>query len=123
MNRQESEYLAIAAKDLTITSEEIAVLPLAQIAAVRPLPLDQEVNPAWSDRIAYVCHDFQDAVRAGILTPDDLPDEIAAVVGRKGSRQVGVFVNAMYEAIDRTGRVGMTAPEADALAARLAAGQ
>ena len=32
---------------------------------------------AWADRIAYVCHDFEDAVRAGILEPDDLPAEVA----------------------------------------------
>jgi hypothetical protein len=52
LNRQESEYLTIAAKDLTITSAEIAVLPLARIAAGKPLSLDQDVNPAWAARIA-----------------------------------------------------------------------
>jgi dGTPase len=39
------------------------------------------------------------------------------VVGRVGSKQVGVFVHAVLDAIDRTGRVGMTEPEAEALAA------
>jgi dGTPase len=84
----------------------------------RPAPSTPEGEVvAWSDRIAYVCHDFEDAVRAGILTPADLPEEVAAVVGRVGSHQVGVFVHAVLDAIDCTGRVGMTEPEAAALAA------
>ena len=71
---------------------------------------------AWADRIAYVSHDFTDAVRAGILQPGELPDEIADVVGRSQSRQIGAFTLAVLEAIDRTGHIGMTEPEATALA-------
>jgi len=50
LNRQESEYLALAAKDLTVTSAEIAGFPLAQIAAGKALPLVDGVNPAWGRR-------------------------------------------------------------------------
>src|SRR4029077_8603920 len=60
--------------------------------------------------------DFEDAVRAGILGADDLPVDVAAVVGRRGSEQVGTFVLAVLDAIDRTGRVAMTEPAAGALA-------
>jgi hypothetical protein len=52
LNREEKEYLALAAKDLTITSAEIAALPLAQIAAGKALPLLENVNPAWADTLA-----------------------------------------------------------------------
>ena len=48
LNRQESEYLAIAAKDMNISSAEIAAFPLARIEPGRPLPLIEGVNPAWS---------------------------------------------------------------------------
>jgi len=48
LNRQESEYLAIAAKDLKITAEEVAGFPLARIEAGRALPLVEGVNPAWA---------------------------------------------------------------------------
>lgn len=51
LNRQETEYLLIAAKDLSITSDEVAGLPLAQIAPAKPLPLDGALNPAWVGRI------------------------------------------------------------------------
>jgi hypothetical protein len=48
LNREEKEYLALAAKDLTITSAEIAALPLARIEPGAPLPLLVSVNPAWA---------------------------------------------------------------------------
>ncbi len=60
LNREEKEYLAFSAKDLTITSAEIAGFPLARVEAGRPLPMTQSVNPAWADPVAK----FQnDAVR------------------------------------------------------------
>ncbi len=84
----------------------------------RPAPSTAEGEVvSWSDRIAYVCHDFEDAVRAGILDPSDLPEEVASVVGTDRSRQIGTFVLAVLDAIDRTGRVGMSEPAASALAA------
>jgi dGTPase len=84
----------------------------------RPPPATPEGEVvAWADRIAYVCHDFEDAVRAGLLTPDDLPDAVADIVGRRRSQQVGAFVHAVLDAIEATGRVGMTEPAAGALEA------
>jgi len=83
----------------------------------RPAPSTPEGEVvAWADRIAYVCHDFEDSLRAGVLQPDDLPEEVAAVVGVDRSRQIGTFVYSVLDAIDQTGRVGMTEPAASALA-------
>ena len=52
LNREEKDYLAIAAKDLTVAATEIASFPLAQVAANRPLPLREGVNPAWAAALA-----------------------------------------------------------------------
>ena len=52
LNREETAYLELAAKDLTLTSEEIAALPLAQIQALQPLPLAEGLNPAWTESMA-----------------------------------------------------------------------
>jgi hypothetical protein len=49
LNREEKEYLTVAAKDLTAGTAEIATFPLAQVAAGKPLPLKEGVNPAWAD--------------------------------------------------------------------------
>jgi hypothetical protein len=51
LNREEKEYLALSAKDLTITSAEVASFPLARIEADRPLPLRSGVNPAWANAL------------------------------------------------------------------------
>jgi dGTPase len=84
----------------------------------RPAPATPEGEVvAWADRIAYVCHDFEDAVRAGIVTEGDLPDEVREVVGVRRSRQLHHFITAMVETAAQTGRIGMRRREADALAA------
>ncbi|MFN3254087.1 MAG: HD domain-containing protein [Ilumatobacter sp.] len=72
---------------------------------------------SWADRIAYVCHDFEDAVAAGIVTADMLPDLVAERCGRDRSSQLGTFVRAMITATLQTGRIGMTPDIAEALAA------
>jgi len=52
LNREEKEYQALAAKDLTPSSTEIAALPLAHVAVGRPLPLQDGLNPAWANAMA-----------------------------------------------------------------------
>lgn len=52
VNRQEAEYLAIAAKDMTITATEVAGFPLAHVEAGRLLPLQSGLNPAWAAAMA-----------------------------------------------------------------------
>lgn len=52
LNREEKEYLALAAKDLTIGSADIAGFPVARVEAGRPLPLTEGVNPAWAGALA-----------------------------------------------------------------------
>lgn len=52
VNREEKEYLELAAKDLHVTANEIAHFPIAQVAVDRPMPLERGVNPAWSDALA-----------------------------------------------------------------------
>jgi hypothetical protein len=52
LNRQESEYLAFAAKQLTMASPEVAGFPLAKIEAAKALPLIDGVNPAWAVALA-----------------------------------------------------------------------
>jgi dGTPase len=83
----------------------------------RPAPATPEGEVvSWADRIAYVCHDFEDAVAAGIVGGDMLPDIVAARGGTDRSTQLGTFVRGMVETTAQTGRIGMIAPFAEALA-------
>jgi len=52
LNRQENAYLEVAAKDMTITADEVAHFPLAMIEADKPLPLVKGINPAWAAAVA-----------------------------------------------------------------------
>jgi hypothetical protein len=52
LNRQETDYAALAAKELVSSAPEIAGFPLAQIAAGKPLPLTERLNPAWAGAVA-----------------------------------------------------------------------
>ena len=45
-----------------------------------------------SDQIAYVNHDIDDAIRAGILTNDDIPDSITDVLGHTHSTRINALV-------------------------------
>jgi dGTPase len=84
----------------------------------RPAPSTPEGEVvSWADRIAYVCHDWEDAVSAGIVTPDELPEEVRRRCGTRRSSQLGAFVDAVVDAVTTTGRVGMDEETADALAA------
>ncbi len=83
----------------------------------RPAPMTPEGEVvSWADRIAYVCHDFEDAVAAGIVTPEMLPALVRDRCGMSRSGQLGRFVHAMIEATSATGRIGMIDESAAALA-------
>ena len=46
-----------------------------------------------SDRIAYINHDIDDAIRADILKNEDIPKEIAAVLGQTHSQRINTLVS------------------------------
>jgi hypothetical protein len=52
LNRAETEYVALTAKEMKSTSEEVAGFPIARIEAGRALPLLEGVNPAWAGALA-----------------------------------------------------------------------
>ncbi len=51
INGEEKAYLELTAKDLDVTSAEIERMPIAQVAADKPLPLGKGVSPAWAARL------------------------------------------------------------------------
>jgi dGTPase len=49
------------------------------------------------DRVAYINHDIDDALRAGILRPGDLPAEEIELLGPTGSRRIDTLVRDIVE--------------------------
>jgi len=84
----------------------------------RPAPATPEGEVvSWADRIAYVCHDFEDAVSAGIVAASDLDPLVRERCGERRGQQLGAFINSMIRTIRSTGVIGMDARHAEALAA------
>jgi dGTPase len=57
------------------------------------------------DRVAYINHDIDDAVRAGLLRERDLPTEPIATLGRSGSARIDALVHDMVERSERAGEI------------------
>src|SRR5207342_339343 len=74
----------------------------------RPAPLTPEGEVvSWADRIAYVCHDFEDAVAAGVVTPGMLPDLVRELCGTTRRQQINALVGSLVGATAAAGAVGM----------------
>ena len=50
-----------------------------------------------ADRIAYINHDIEDSVRAGFLSPDELPKSATRIFGRDTSARINTAVLDIYE--------------------------
>jgi dGTPase len=84
----------------------------------RPAPSTPEGEVvSWADRIAYVCHDLEDAVAAGVVTYDLVPEVVKERCGPTRSSQLRAFITALVEGSAPGGPIGMLAPQAEALAA------
>jgi dGTPase len=57
------------------------------------------------DRIAYINHDIDDAVRAGVLRVEDLPAEEIAVLGDTGSRRIDRLVHDLVDHSEAAGDI------------------
>jgi hypothetical protein len=96
LNRQESEYLAVSAKDMSITAAEVAGFPLARVEPGKPLPLNEGLNPAWAAAMAQFYSEVIQPVLGArtVLTESDWAAVLAkfgpytAWLGSKGGANV-----------------------------------
>jgi dGTPase len=58
-----------------------------------------------ADRIAYLCHDYDDSLRAGLLTPGDLPAEIYKGLGESTSQMITTMVEDMIVSSEGQGDI------------------
>ncbi len=65
-----------------------------------------------SDQIAYVNHDIDDAIRAGILTDEDIPDAVTHVLGHNSRDRINTLVCDAIMVSREAGMVTLS-PEVD----------
>ncbi|MFZ0090097.1 MAG: deoxyguanosinetriphosphate triphosphohydrolase [Solirubrobacteraceae bacterium] len=68
------------------------------------------------DRFAYINHDIDDAVRAGVLSAGDLPAEPIAVLGPTGQRRIDMLVHDLVEHSDAAGDIVQSRRVGEAMA-------
>ena len=57
------------------------------------------------DRVAYINHDIDDAVRFGILDPTDLPEDEVVLLGDRGSTRIDTLVTDLVETSEQAGNI------------------
>ena len=62
----------------------------------------------FADRIAYINHDVDDAVRAGILRDTDIPDEIVRAFGYKHSDRINTLILDMINSSASAGAITLS---------------
>ena len=61
-----------------------------------------------ADRIAYLCHDFDDSIRAGLLKAEELPPEVQQRFGTDTSPMITSMVSDMIETSLAQGEIAMS---------------
>lgn len=62
----------------------------------------------YADRIAYLNHDIDDAVRAGMLKESDIPSEFTSQLGHSSSERIDTLIKDLVENTFKTNTVKMT---------------
>jgi dGTPase len=57
------------------------------------------------DRVAYINHDIDDAIRHGILDAADLPQDEVALLGPTGSKRIDTLVHDLVESSEAAGDI------------------
>jgi dGTPase len=90
-----NEQSARIARDLNLTHEVVDGI-LTHTGAQEPATREGKIVRVV-DRVAYINHDIDDAIRYGILEEGDLPREEIEVLGATGARRIDRLVHDLVE--------------------------
>ena len=62
----------------------------------------------FADRIAYINHDIDDAIRAGILNKEDIPKDLTCVLGESHGERINTMVQSILTASQNSPTIAMT---------------
>src|SRR5437867_849855 len=98
-----NEQSAKIARDLNLTHEVVDGI-LTHTGEREPETLEGKIVRIV-DRVAYINHDIDDAIRYGILAESDLPQEEIEILGRTGARRIDTLVHDLVEGSARAGDI------------------
>jgi dGTPase len=97
------EHLERGGRGLNLT-DEVRDGILRHTGSEEPSTLEGKIV-RLVDRIAYINHDIDDALRAGVLAEADLPSEEIAVLGKTGSERIDLLVHDLVEHSEAAGDI------------------
>jgi dGTPase len=102
-----NEQSALLAEQLNLTREVIDGI-LMHTGAGEPLTLEGRIVRIV-DRVAYINHDIDDAIRYGILAEGDLPREEIETLGPTGAKRIDTLVHDLVESSAAAGDIVQSA--------------
>jgi dGTPase len=98
-----NEHSAQIARELNLTHEVVDGI-LTHTGPVEPATLEGKIVRIV-DRVAYINHDIDDAIRYGILSEADLPRDEIAVLGPTGAKRIDTLVHDLVESSASAGDI------------------
>jgi dGTPase len=108
-NRQSLRVVDVLERDgrgLNLT-EAVRDGILNHTGSEQPLSLEGKVV-RLVDRVAYINHDMDDALRAGIVTPDDLPAAEIELLGPTGARRIDTLARDIVKESTKVGDIAQS---------------
>ena len=100
--RHNEQSLRVA-EELNLT-EEVRYGILTHTGAVQPVTLEGRIVRVV-DRVAYINHDIDDAIRYGILDEDELPRDEIELLGGSGGARIDTLVRDLVESSEAAGDI------------------
>ncbi len=69
----------------------------------------------FADRIAYINHDIDDAIRGGLLRHDEIPTQLRTALGETHGKRIDTLVTAMIDYGEKKQQIGMDKAILDAM--------
>lgn len=88
------ELLENDGRGLNLTLEVIDGIANHQLGD-KPMTLEGKVV-CLADKIAYLNHDIDDAIKAKVLKKEDIPKEIIEVLGNRSSQRINTMITSIY---------------------------
>jgi dGTPase len=101
-----NEQSARIARQLNLTHEVCDGI-LTHTGPVEPETMEGKIV-RLVDRVAYINHDIDDAVRYGLLRDEDLPLDEIALLGPTGAERIDTLVHDLVETSEREGEIAQS---------------